>query len=206
MRPCLPSVLVSCAVALAGAGALWAGTSGLRAFTAEAERRLAVQEEPQELAPIILENHEGKRRALARPGRSHQVVGFIYTRCPTTCVAMGLEFSRLQAALKERGLSDRVELLSVSFDSENESRRTLAAYLSRHEAETGLWQALRIPDPEQERRILEEFGVTVISDGFGGFVHNAAFHLVEFNRLVGIYDHADVRSVVDEISKRTEDS
>ncbi len=206
MKSLLPTILASCAVILAGSSALWAGTSGLRAFTTETERRVALQETPRELTPVLLENHEGTPRALGRPGRSHQVVGFIYTRCPTTCVAMGREFAQLQAALKERELSDRVELLSVSFDSRNESPRTLAAYLDRHAAETDLWQALRFSDPEPERRLLKEFGVTIVPDGYGGFVHNAAFHLVESNRLIGVYDYADVRSIVDEISERAKGS
>lgn len=203
MRPYLPSVLVSCLISILGLVVLWAGTSGFKAFTTEAERRLVFQEEPKDLTPVLLENQNGENRLLGQTDRSSQVVGFIYTRCPTVCRAMGIEFGQLQTSLKKQGLSDRVELLSVSFDSVNETPQTLAAYLNRHKADTDMWQALRLSDPEQERQILEDFGVTVIPDGQGGFVHNAAFHLVEGNRIVGIYDYGDIRSVVAEISERT---
>ena len=203
MRPRLPSILVSCTIALIGSTALWAGTSGLKAFTTETERRLALLEAPWEVTPALLLNQKGTLRTLNQSGRSHQVVGFIYTRCPTTCREMGFEFSQLQTVLKERDLSGQAELLSVSFDSANESPQTLTAYLDRHGADPNVWQALKFPDPELQRQMLEDFGVTVVPDGYGGFVHNAAFHLVEDNQIVGIYDYEDVQAVVSAIAERT---
>jgi protein SCO1/2 len=51
--------------------------------------------------------------------------------------------------------------------------------------------------PAALRALLDTFGVVVIPDGMGGFVHNAAIHLVdEEGRLGAIYDLGEERAVL----------
>ncbi|MGZ3282693.1 MAG: SCO family protein, partial [Xanthobacteraceae bacterium] len=48
------------------------------------------------------------------------LVEFIYTRCPTLCIALGTSFERMQDALRRSGRND-VRLLSISFDPEHDA-------------------------------------------------------------------------------------
>jgi protein SCO1/2 len=42
-----------------------------------------------------------------------------------------------------------------------------------------VWQATSIPDPAQLDAVLAAFGIVVLPDGRGDFVHNAAIHVVD---------------------------
>lgn len=153
-------------------------TDGLRAFTSETARRLAVERSPVPLPPVRLRDSRGEAIRLAELGRP-ALIEFVYTRCPTLCVALGQSFARIQDELVRAGAEPRPQLVSVSFDPVRDDAAALAAYGEAHGADPRRW---RIVLPETEaglRSLLEAAGVVVLPDGEGGFVHNAALHLVD---------------------------
>ncbi len=186
-RPLLPAA----ATALVAAAGLWstaALTDGLRAFTSESARRLAIESAPQPLPAIAWQGHA----APLAPGVV-RVVDFIYTRCPSICQAQGGVQARLQAELAAPIARGEVELLSIGFDLAHDTPAALRAHRERHGAVAG-WHAAAPAEAQSLATIATAFGITIVADGAGGFVHNAALHVVDAQgRLVGVLDIDDWR-------------
>lgn len=192
----LLSVVAPVAVTISGTTVLWIKTDGARAFTTETARRVAVAREPRVPPPVMLETSSRERITLADLRGRALVVDFIYTNCPTLCVGLGATFTRLQSKLVEAGRDD-VRLVSIGFDTERDTPRALAAYGEQHRADARLWTLARVADPQGLRPLLTSFGVVVIADGYGGFTHNAALHVVDARgRLVRVLDAEDVEGVL----------
>jgi protein SCO1 len=188
----LRTAVATLVIACAGSAAIWQGTDGFKAFTAEAARRLSVLEQPRSVPNVRLIDMRGRELTLGDDIGHAMVVEFIYTTCPTICVTLGESFAKLRDAITTAGLSDRVRLISISFDLVRDGPEALMDYAKAHGADGGVWIAVR-PESEQDlRALLHAFGVTVIPDGAGGFVHNAALHVIDQKgRLKMILDLGD---------------
>lgn len=179
-------------VLLGSAWALGWATSGYRALTSEQARRYAVEREPIPLPGVHMVLDDGERVSLA-PLVANQakstLITFVYTRCTTICVALGYEFKELQEQIVRRGLSDKVQLLTISFDPEHDTSDVLRQYARRMRADPSTWRVGTVPDDTDLRELLDAVGIVVIRDEFGGFLHNAAFHVVDPNgQLTAIVD------------------
>jgi protein SCO1/2 len=113
----------------------------------------------------------------------------MYTRCPTFCSVLGIEFERLQRMLDSDPRNAGIGLLSISFDPAHDDVHALQRYATEHHAEPDRW-VVAVPDsPTDLAQVERQTGVVVIDDGFGGFTHNAAIHVVlAGGRLVRIFD------------------
>ncbi|OWT58354.1 SCO family protein [Candidimonas nitroreducens] len=181
-------------VCLLGLGAIYAQTDGFTVVTAESARRLSVEHHPRPIpdAGLVLESGASAPllQWLQSDGRI-AIVDFIYTRCISICAALGSEFQQLQAALRSRGLGDRVRLLSISFDPAD-SADDLARYARGLHADPQLWQFAGAADARQRRALLDTFGIVVVPAPLGQFVHNAALHVVTADgRLARVVDYDD---------------
>lgn len=165
---------------LAGVGALYWVTAGFSVVTAEAARRQAVAAEPRPLPDARMLAADGRTTSLlenlATDGRV-AIVTFFYSRCLSLCLAQGSQAERLQRAIIERGLDERVRLLSISFDP-RDGARELDDYAGRMGAAPRIWQFLSMADPAARARVLDLFGIVVVPAPLAQFEHNAAFHVV----------------------------
>lgn len=185
----LRTLALSLALTLAGGGALYAVTDGLQAFTTEAARRIAVQRQPVELPAVTLETQSGERIDLADLRGKWLLVDFIYTRCPTYCTVLGIEFAQLQDRLAGPIARGEVALVSISFDPVHDTPQALEAYLQRSRSRGIGWIAARPVDADGLERLKRRFGITVIPDGLGGYTHNASIHVVDRGgRVIEIVD------------------
>jgi protein SCO1/2 len=185
---------------MAGLGAAHTATDGFEAFTLESARRLGALRTPARVPDLTLQLVDGGRARIGEIPVRVLLVDFIYTRCASACVALGSIYARLQQRLATEIAAEEVRLLSVSFDPEHDSPGELRAYRSRHTSDSAGWELGRAVDANELRAALETFGVVVIPDRFGGYVHNAAVHMVGPDRtLIGIFDMEDV----DGIARRT---
>jgi protein SCO1/2 len=201
--PLLRTLLTSLALVLAGGGALAAVTDGFRAFTTETARRIAVRDHPVQLPAVTLESQSGTRIELADFRGQWLLVDFIYTRCPTICLALGGDFAQLQRLLAEPIEQGRVRLLSVSFDPAHDTPRRLAAYQQRFGNHGTGWLAARPLTADGLGQLERTFGITVIPDEYGGYTHNTAIHLVDpRGRLVEILDTGDAQHVAQDVRGR----
>jgi protein SCO1/2 len=179
-------------VLLLGLLVLWRGTDGLQAFTTESARRLAVQRSPRPLPDPLLQDQDGRDFRLSDYRGRRLLVEFIFTRCPTLCLALGDSFAQVAEALATARHGRDVALLSISFDPVHDAPERLAAYGARHGADGETWRVARVEDPAELRVLLARFGVVVLPDSLFGFQHNAAQHLVDrAGRLTRIFDYDD---------------
>lgn len=169
-------VLLACLVAA------YSATGGFQYWTAEGARRMAIARQPLALPAAPLQFADGSHARLdqwlATPGPV-TIVGFIYTRCNSLCTILGDEFQQLQTEITARGLQGKVRLLSISFDPRHDTAANLAGYAHRMHADPAIWQLATVSDPAALQGVLERFGIVVIPDGLGGYVHNAALHVVD---------------------------
>ena len=188
-------------LALLGVGLLWIATEGARAFTSEGARRLEIERAPRPVPRASLEDASGEVVESDTLVGGTLVVGFVYTQCGSVCPDLSREFRELQDALERRPDLAPVRLLSVSFDPDRDTPERLAEYGRHFGADPGRWRLARIRDPEQLERWLETFGVVVISDGRGGYAHNAALHLVDPDgEFVAVHDLGDIEGVIERVA------
>ncbi len=199
----LRTLLASLVFVLAGGAVFSSATDGFQAFTTEAARRLAVQRHPVEIPAVSLQTQSGTRIQLTDFRDKWLVIDFIYTRCPSFCVVLGSEFAQLQDRLAGPIAQGKVQLLSISFDPDNDTPAQLATYLERSRDRGRGWLADRPIGPDSMEQLKRVFGVTVVADGYGGYTHNAAIHLVDpRGRLVEIFDLGDPGLVGREVLRR----
>lgn len=190
--PILRTLLASVIVAAVGGAVLAAATDHFQAFTTETARRLAVRQHPVAIPPVRLETQSGARLNLADFRGRWLLIDFIYTRCTTSCVALGDEFAQLQDRLATPLAQDRLVLLSISFDPAHDTPARLTAYLRRSRSRGAGWLAARPIDPAELAQLKQVFGITVIPDVLGGYTHNAAVHIIDpRGRLVEILDQGN---------------
>jgi protein SCO1/2 len=189
---------VAAALALAtGVAGAHVATDGFRAYTLESARRLQALESPAPVPDLVLDLADGGTASLAAlPGRV-LLVDFIYTNCPSWCLALGSVHARLKARLATEITAGDVRLLSITFDPAD-GPADLRAWRTRHSADAAGWDLGRPTRPDELRRWLQAFGVVVIPDGLGGYAHNAAVHVVgPDRRLAAIHDIGDIDGIVD---------
>ena len=160
----------SALVLVCSLGGLLHATGGGQAFTTETLRRAEVAQAPRALPALRLIDDRGQQAdlltRLQADGRV-RIVEFIYTRCTTVCVALAAVGQRLQAEIVARGLQDRVAVLSISFDPENDDARALRAYAARLRMDPAIWQAATLAEPADRRRLLDAFGIMVLPAPLG---------------------------------------
>lgn len=91
------------------------------------------------------------------------ILTFIYTECPLPdfCPLMTTQFADLQPELKER-YGGAVQLLSISFDPENDTPEVLTDYGRKHTDDFSTWTFATGATAEQLERAKEAFGITTI--------------------------------------------
>lgn len=161
-----------------GVWSLWLATDGFEAFTTQSAHAVQVSRQPRPLPSVQLQDQSGDEWALDELTGKWLVVDFMYTRCTTLCSVMGSRFAQLQKQLQEPMLAGQVGLLSISFDPASDPPAALAGYLERFGARTPGWQAVRPSSRQALDRLQQVFGITVIPDGLGGYLHNDGFGLV----------------------------
>ena len=174
------------AVLVLGSAVLWNATDGLRAFTAESARRLAVERAPRALPDPLLQDQDGRRFRLSDYHGRPLLVQFIFTRCASLCLALGDSFAGIAEDLPQDG---GAALLSISFDPAHDGPEQLTGYGDRFGADGKVWRIVRVARPDDLQPLLDSFGIVVVPDPLYGFQHNAAHHLVDREgRLARILD------------------
>lgn len=189
MRTAAASVILF----LLGIWSAWGITGGFEAFTSEQARRLEIARRQPVVPDVSLIDQDGHAFRLGERVREKNrllIVDFIYTNCQTLCLALGTEFQQLQRSIVERGMQDRVHLLSLSFDPEHDRPAVLKQYAERMQAMPEVWTLATVEEAGDIGGLLSVFGVTVIPDREGGFQHNAALVWVApSGKLVRVTDY-----------------
>lgn len=180
-------------IALAGClvtALLWERTAGFSAFTYETWRRVEVAREAAPVSDWRLQDAEGDFVRLSDWRDQTLLVGFIFTRCPSVCVALGSRYRQLQGTLQASNLTD-VHLLSISIDPDWDTPARLAEYRRRHAGLKASWTVARPADAQVLDDLIRETGLRVIPDRFGGFSHSESLHWIREGQLLRISDWRD---------------
>lgn len=184
------AALATLAVACCGAAVLWWGTDGGNALTSEAARRLDIARAPRVLPDVTLHDQNGARLRLSDFRAAPLVLEFVYTNCPSVCLALGTAFEQLDGVLPEGA-----RLVSISFDRNDDTSR-LENFADRYGATAPRWRVAGVEGDAARTALLERAGVVVIPDGFGGFIHNAGLYLVDAEgRLTAVFDPEDTNGL-----------
>lgn len=186
MRSAIGIVLAGCLVT----ALLWQRTAGFSAFTYETLRRVEVAREAAPVSDWRLQDAEGNLLRLSDWRDQTLLVGFIYTRCPSVCVALGSRYQQLQRRLQAHPATE-VHLLSISIDPDWDTPARLAAYRRRHAGFEAAWTVARPTDAQVLGTMLRETGLRVIPDRLGGFSHSESLHWIRNRQLLRISDWRD---------------
>ncbi|MGH8402762.1 MAG: SCO family protein [Gammaproteobacteria bacterium] len=184
----LRTLLASFIVLVVGGAVLAAATDRFQAFTSETARQVEIRQRQPRVPAVTLETQSGAHINLADLRGKWLLVDFIYTRCMSFCSVLGGEFAQLQTQLAKPLAQGKLQLLSISFDPQHDSPPHLADYLGRFHDHGAGWLATRPMDADGLKKLERVFGIMVIPDGLGGYVHNAAIEIVNpQGRLIDIY-------------------
>ena len=143
----------------------------------------------------LIDQHD-RRRALSGWQGSPVLLTFVYTRCPlpTFCPAVNGNFATIQQILADDpALVGRLQLISISFDPENDTPEVLADFAAKQQSDPAVWTWLT-GDRVTTDRLAAKFGVGVIRDTDDPLqvTHNLRTALVDASgHLVKIYPGAE---------------
>jgi protein SCO1/2 len=121
------------------------------------------------------------------------VVGFVFTRCPSTCPAVSRAMWAFQEQITRSRLEDRVELLTVTVDPENDTPEVLAGYADSIGADLGNWRFLTGSPSMIESFVVGGFMLAVgpreqVEPGVYDIAHSTKLALVDrFGHIRGYY-------------------
>lgn len=195
----------SIVVLIAGLAVLFMATGGGQSFTTETLRRQQVMAQPQQIDSFDVTGPSGNKTTLnallaegENEGKKLWLVDFVYTRCQTVCSSLGSIYQQLQTQIEERGLQDKVGLLSISFDPANDDAAALSAYASRMRMNPAIWQIATLSKWQDRQRLLDAFGIMVLPAPIGEFEHNAALHVMRSDgTLIKIMDYLAYETALD---------
>lgn len=194
------TLLASLVLVMIGGAVLAAATDRFQAFTSEAARKVRIREQQPQIPPVTLQTQSGHDVQLVGLRGKWLLVDFIYTHCMTYCTAQGIELAQLQRRLADPLQDGKLELLSISFDPARDDPQRLADYLRRSGSRGSGWLATRPVTEQQLAALKRVFGVVVIPDGLGGYVHNTGYALVDpRGRLVAILDGGDPDQLIQRV-------
>src|SRR5664280_2742596 len=111
-----------------------------KALAHSAYKAEAVLKPPALAPPLALRNYLGKSVNLDSYRGKAALVTFIYTHCPDVCPLITSNL-RVAQNLMGKAAASKVQIIAVSVDPRGDTRKTVTAFLARHEM-TGRMQYL----------------------------------------------------------------
>ena len=121
-----------------------AASAGCERF--RSEERAAPEGAPAALLSATLTDQDGKVRAFAEFRGKIVVFSLFFTSCPTICPRETKALAEVQRQLAP-GVRDRVQLVSLSVDPENDTPEAMRKFALENGAELGGWSFVRASEP-----------------------------------------------------------
>ncbi|MEE9331795.1 MAG: SCO family protein [Methylophilaceae bacterium] len=182
-------------------------TDGFKNFTQEAKRKTAIFQQQPDVAFLRVMDDAGNHTnlsVLAKSTNKTLIAEFIYTRCTTLCLSLGGIFQQVQTQILQRKLSQKVGLVSISFDVDYESQQTLKSYRNRMIAQAVVWDIVKMQDQVVLEEVKNKLGLVVIKDQQKNLIHNSAFLIINSSgKIVGIFEPAEISAAITLALKQT---
>ena len=152
-----------------------------------------------EVPAFTLVDHEGDaftRDDLLEADKTW-IVGFVFTRCATTCPAVSRAMLMVQEQIARSRLSEHVEFVSVSVDPEYDTPEVLASYAAELGADTSNWRFVTGEQAQIEDFVVDGFKLAVgereeLEAGVFDIAHSVKLALVDrFGNIRGYYSIDD---------------
>lgn len=185
---------------------LFIATDGFQAFTVEQARVNELIEEQPLFPEVTLEDSKGRTYPFSEFQGKYVMLTFIYTACTDVCPELEMNLAQVYQAIPKHYIGEDIVFLSISFDPERDDPETLAKYQDYFASDGETWRMARVTDEKELNRLLDEFGVIVIPDGYGNFQHNSAFYLVDPNGvLIDVMDYTKIEEASRKVLKVLEE-
>ena len=121
------------------------------------------------------------------------VVGFVFTRCPSTCPAISRAMMSFQEQVRLSKFDEHVELLTITVDPEYDTPEVLDAYTASLGADTSNWRFLTGEPEAVERFVVDGFKLAVgerseVEPGVFDIAHSTKLALVDrYGNIRGYY-------------------
>ena len=122
--------------------------------------------EGDQLPDFSLIDSDGKGISRQQFSGKPLLLTFIFTRCPVPdyCPLMSRQFQEVQQKLRHDAMwSEKLQLLSISFDPQFDTPEVLAQYAKAHGADTMKWR-FATGSPEEIRSLTSAFRVNIESE------------------------------------------
>lgn len=195
------SIYMIIGITIIGTVILIFSTDYFQAFTSEQARRIAVLKNTPFLPNVTFEDSNSDTFPLSEYRGKYILATYIYTSCGDVCPAVEMNFQKIYAQLPENIIGEQLKLLSISFDTERDTPHHLEHHQMMFQADGIDWKTVRVPKQQELDFLLEQSGVIVIPVE-DGFVHNAAFYLINpEGQLINIFDYTSPDQVVNELKQ-----
>lgn len=185
---------------------LFIATDGFQAFTVEQARVNELIEEQPLFPEVTLEDSKGRTYPFSEFQGKYVMLTFIYTACTDVCPELEMNLAQVYQAIPKHYIGEDIVFMSISFDPERDDPETLAKYQDYFASDGETWRMARVTDEKELNRLLDEFGVIVIPDGYGNFQHNSAFYLVDPNGvLIDVMDYTKIEEASRKVLKVLEE-
>ncbi|WP_442599241.1 SCO family protein [Neobacillus sp. D3-1R] len=176
------------------------GTDGFTAYTAEKARVNRLIDVQPKFPKVTLEDSNGQKYTISEFKDKFVLITFMYTSCGTVCPQLEKNMGQVYHTLPSKYIGKDIVFLSISFDPTRDDPARLDVYKDMFNSDGKTWRMARIPNQAELDSLLNKFGVTVIPDGNGNFVHNSAFYLVDKKgTLVDVMDYMKPAEAKDKI-------
>jgi protein SCO1/2 len=122
-----------------------------------------------------------------------RLVYFFYSNCPDVCLPTTYLMSRVQDDLMDKGYwGNKTAFFSITFDPTHDTPEKLKQFSSQYVKDASGWYFLR-QDEKPTFDLAEKFGVTIVKDKDGNFMHTNILVLVDKdNNIRNYYDAGSV--------------
>lgn len=200
------SRIASITILVFGTLLFFVATDGFQAFTVEQARVNELIEERPLFPEVTLEDSKGRTYPFSEFQGKYVMLTFIYTACTDVCPELEMNLAQVYQAIPKHYIGEDIVFLSISFDPERDDPETLTKYQDYFASDGETWRMARVTDEKELNRLLDEFGVIVIPDGYGNFQHNSAFYLVDPNGvLIDVMDYTKIEEASRKVLKVLEE-
>jgi len=152
----------------------------------EAQKGAFDEMEALRISQAAIGNRVGDYTFLDRSGRKVRmadyrgkplVISMIYTHCPFVCATVTRNLSAIKASQDALG-ADNFGVLTVGFDTENDTPEAMDDFAKRMEVNLPKWEFVS-SDPETIRKLSRDLGFVFIPTEEGGFNHTTQTTFVD---------------------------
>jgi len=148
-----------------------------------------VKADQRQPAPSFeLESSEGKMVKFSDFDDKVKLVYFFFSNCPDVCPMSTQKLTQVQELLiNEKLFGNKVHMLSISFDPERDSPERLKQFSQSYGVKPEGWTFLRGQDEESIKELALKYGIGVLKDPKGNFMHTNIVLMVDKKGMIRAY-------------------